>query len=481
MTTKVLITNIIWKHFYIILFLSFSMNYCQFGDQFSNIDSCFEEEEKLFLNNTICFNNILKFDQKKYQLNNFAKNENDDILIQFSEYKKDDKLSSSRLFYGLSKDGRYFFSNKSSYSIEFNVDIDEETFCENEFYYINEIKNSKSLFVSITPNKGNQYLFNINSYNSMVELFDLNNDNNNYFIWSFHKFFKLDPDDYFFPFDYELFEIKERLEYIIVFIPKIYVYYEIFNVSFMKRFSFQSFDSNAYKEIGLVTYQDYLDNKIINVFLMDDSKTLGVVYINETKIEEYNVNIPIRRRLSDYKINLKFYNSNLKPLSYIKDVELTGEFNEHYQSQDLVIKSLYLNILNKPFVFFVYYVYNSYCFLFLMFNVNLEDFNDKENIISPFHWPLLKEVSSYFDIEKSPNDFIKIKDNQVAFMFVVQQNSIKLEIILIDIDIDLYSREYSINLMNYFPNQIQGFRYNGYFSFSVTGNINNNIYIILII
>ena len=61
----------------------------------------------------------------------------------------------------------------------------------------------------------------------------------------------------------------------------------------MKRF--QSFDSNAYKEIGLVTYQDYLDNKIINVFLMDNPKTLGVVYMmNETSIEE---NFPRAHRL----------------------------------------------------------------------------------------------------------------------------------------------------------------------------------------
>jgi len=39
---------------------------------------------------------------------------------------------------------------------------------------------------------------------------------------------------------------------------------------------------------------------------MDDSKTLGIVYINET----INANIGERRRLSEYKINLKFYNSN---------------------------------------------------------------------------------------------------------------------------------------------------------------------------
>ena len=55
----------------------------------------------------------------------------------------------------------------------------------------------------------------------MVELYDLNNDNNNYIIWSFHKFFNIDSDDYYFSFDYELFEIKDRAEYIIVCIPKI--------------------------------------------------------------------------------------------------------------------------------------------------------------------------------------------------------------------------------------------------------------------
>ena len=193
----------------------------------------------------------------------------------------------------------------------------------------------------------------------MVELFDLNNDNNNYFIWSFHKFFKLDPDDYFFPFDYELFEIKERDEYIIIFIPQIYIYGEILDISFMKKFRFQSFDTNAYEERGLVTYEDYLDNKIMNVFLMDDFQTLVVFYINETVREEDD--FPILARLlrlsqyeqrivsSDYKVykfNLKFYNSNLQSLSYIKDAELISDFFKYYQGEDLFIISLYINILD---------------------------------------------------------------------------------------------------------------------------------------
>ena len=121
---------------------------------FLNILSCIEEDPTI--SNKKCLNNNIRirFEQKKYQMNNFAKKENEDFLLQISEQKKYD---SSRLFYGLTNEGRYFFSNKSSYSDEFNVNIDEETFIDNEFYYLNPIKDSKNLFVSIknSTNKEN--------------------------------------------------------------------------------------------------------------------------------------------------------------------------------------------------------------------------------------------------------------------------------------------------------------------------------------
>ena len=215
-------------NFYLILFLSLSMNHCQRlleaaskviepeenRDPLSNIDACINGGGYLTINNKYCFNNVSIFNQKKYQINNFAKNINEDFTIQFSEDSNYGDETNFRLFYGLTNEGRYLFKNESSYSNEFNINIDEDTFYDNDFYYINPIKDSKNLFVNIknTPNKKYQYLFSINSYNSMVELYDLNKDNNNYIIWSFHKFFKLDPDDYFFPFDYELFEIKDRNE-----------------------------------------------------------------------------------------------------------------------------------------------------------------------------------------------------------------------------------------------------------------------------
>ena len=380
MKTKDLTINVIRKHSYIILFLSLSMIYCQeiLSDPFANIYSC--KENELSVNNKNCFNNILVFDQKKYQVNSFAKNKNGDILIQFSEQVKYDEHSFSRLFYGLTKEGKYFFSNKTSYSNEVNVDNDEEKFYNNTFYSLDSIINSKSLFVSIlnAPNKENQYLFSINSFNSMVELYDLNNDNNNYYIWSFQKFFNLDPDDYLFPFDYELFEIKEKNEYIIVFIPQINIYDGILDVSFMKRFRFQSFDENAYEERDSITYQDYLDSNILKVFLLDDLNILFVLsgkeycsgYINRRNefLSMVSDNTE-KRKLSfccetSFELNLTFYNVNLKHFSYIKDKEFSL-YNRIISDEKLFMKSLPLNILEEKVIIIIYYYNLLFLFLFI--------------------------------------------------------------------------------------------------------------------
>ena len=86
-------------NFYPILFLSLSISYCQrlleeapeeIHDPFSNINVCINDDDYLTLSNKYCFNNVSIFNQKKYQINNFAKNINEDFLIQFSEYSNYD-------------------------------------------------------------------------------------------------------------------------------------------------------------------------------------------------------------------------------------------------------------------------------------------------------------------------------------------------------------------------------------------------------
>jgi hypothetical protein len=220
------------------------------------------------LKNKDCFNNVIKFKHKKYLSNNFALSSNGDFITEFTEYTKYDELSYSRLFYGFTKEGRYFLSNQSSFTDEKNIDIDENEYNENELFYHHAMYNSKNFFVTMKnePTKKNQYLFGINAYNSMVELHDLNKTDNNYHIWSLKKFFNLNENEYYWPYEFELFELKKESAYIIAFIPTFEIYKEIGQLSFIKKFRFQSFDENAYKEINSVKYEDYIESRITNTF-----------------------------------------------------------------------------------------------------------------------------------------------------------------------------------------------------------------------
>ena len=190
--------------FFLIIFLStLTIFYCQVEG-----NNPFECDVLPYLNETQCFNNILIFDSRKYQAGNFAANKNGDILLQFSEFNED---YSSRLFYGFSKDMKKYFLNQTSFTKEIEIDINE-IIGEYGLYNPYGIYNSFNSFASINndPNKNNQYLFSINLYSSLVELYNLNNDNNTHYIWNLNNFFNLDEDIYFFPYDFSILELKKE-------------------------------------------------------------------------------------------------------------------------------------------------------------------------------------------------------------------------------------------------------------------------------
>ena len=123
--------------------------------------------------NNECFNNIIIFNDKEYRAGHFAKNKNGDMII---EYSKDD----SRLFYGLKKNGNYFFGDSPIKVIE-NINNDESLSSRYE---------SNNIFVSIQSdiNKEKEYLFSISSSQSITELHDLENDN--YIVRKTRKFYR---------------------------------------------------------------------------------------------------------------------------------------------------------------------------------------------------------------------------------------------------------------------------------------------------
>ena len=129
--------------FYMFLFL-FSPKYinCEENPEDFSISRC-----DAYMDNSItdeyCFNYPLIFKNKNYMVNHFAKNKNGDFVVEFTEYTEYAELSTSRIFYGLTKNGQYFFSNESSYTREYNIDIDEERFYENNFINLDGKYNSK--------------------------------------------------------------------------------------------------------------------------------------------------------------------------------------------------------------------------------------------------------------------------------------------------------------------------------------------------
>ena len=147
---------------------------------------------------------------------------------------------------------------------------------------------------------------------------------------------------------------------------------------FIRKFKFQSFDNNAYNEIKSITYFNYLNTKIINVFYMDDFENLFVFIYDENELkiicdqemksESGNggefaspvQHMEYRRRglfIQKYRIDI-----------YGKDLSFHGcmdviEFNFLY-NQLLYFKSIYLG---KNYVIFSYIVKNNYNSIF--FNV----------------------------------------------------------------------------------------------------------------
>ena len=289
-------------------------------------------------------NNIITLNHSKYKAGNFAKNKNGDLIIEFSS---EDEKYSKRLFYGMTKDGRYYFMNQTSYTQELNININE-IIDMYEYYNFFNIYDSKNLFVTVKnePNNKNQYLFSINSYYSIVELHNL--INNSYYLWNFNDFFNLNETEYFFPYETILFELKESKKdfpYLIVFIPKYQIDEDISDLNFIIKFRFKSFDEDTFEKIGTVDYSYYINRIIINILLMDDD--LGIlVVISYRESTKFYGSVERRRIVSseNYRIyfNLDFYRNNLQCINSkeMKGLDLVDLFDNDYGG--IFFKSIYL-------------------------------------------------------------------------------------------------------------------------------------------
>lgn len=138
----------------ILIFIQIPPCYFQSCNKYNNI-----------LENSQCFNNIIIIDSSFYRAGHFAKNKNGDIVAEYSTDK--DGLAHQRLFYCINKSGKYFYKEKDIVPINYNGQTYEGRY------------ESTNLFVAIHSdvNKTKEYLMSLSSYKTLIEIYDIENNN----------------------------------------------------------------------------------------------------------------------------------------------------------------------------------------------------------------------------------------------------------------------------------------------------------------
>ena len=179
--------------------------------KFHKSSSCITQDN---FNTKTCFNDIIKFSNKKYRAGHILTNTNNETIIMFS----DDSPGDSRLFYALKENGRGFYFDNETVIKEITLTSDQYYTQDNVNKPIIGRYESINEFVYLTDDtsRSKQYLFSVSSYYSLTELHDV--ENNKYQQWVTTDFFGLERYRYIFSYGFSLFEWKKSKVYFCVYI-----------------------------------------------------------------------------------------------------------------------------------------------------------------------------------------------------------------------------------------------------------------------
>ena len=367
-------SNELYHLFFIIfLLLNISEIYCEE----------IECKNNSVITNTNCFNELKFFNGKNYRSGHFAMNKKGDLIIEFSE-----ENTRRRLFYGLKSDGGYYFSNEEA---TYELDITPVKISDSEEYLARY--EAINLFVNLENDDTNEYLFSVSSFNSVVELHNLNSDNDTHYTWSAKNFFEL-AEDYILSFEYPLFEIKNTSTYILVLIPRKGSSCNDESDSYIiKKFKFTSYNTNGNQIIKTIVCNDNYFYRIISAFSMDDYNILVVFYV--AKINDNSGKYVIK--FYDYDLNEK---NNTISLS---------EPPSNSNKEGVFFKSLYLKEKYAAFIFFSNDGTQK-------LNFHLKELKTDDsgyNFDNKITWNI-NDIN--FIPESGLGDFVKINDRRLVFI-----------------------------------------------------------------
>ena len=323
------------------------------------------------------------------------------MIIEFSlDYESD-----SRLFYGLKKNGRYYFGSSVFKEIK-------ETSCLNDadacgYKGRNASTNLFVYFYSDT-NKSKQYLFIMSSGDSLVELIDIEN-NLEYFAWSSTNFFNLDKP--IFSYKFPLFEIDNSNTYITVFSESggYRDDLEIANDVTLQKFRIDSIGSNIQKQIlNSIKIDKCFSNRGVSAFRLEKRQIIIVMALINEVYNPYANND--REKNDNNNCSFYFYNDNLE---YLGRRFLFHNVEYIWEGWGLFLKGL----LVKDDYFAVAYFYQSYG-KSLTFNIRqYKGVDIEDDILINYN-----DFGIEFKSDVLSNELYKLDDNRLIFLTSYGEN-----------------------------------------------------------
>ena len=327
----------------------------------------------------------------KFRYMNFASYSNGDMVIESTCYPENNK----RMFYGLKRNGRPFFKDKSNNEMTpyYSIDVQTENFKKLEGV-------GTIIKLSSNENKGKEYYFSISKLECNAELFDFDND----------KVYTKYVDSFT--------SLKTLRSLRNVIIPlsdsnSPYIYISGFSALasdnwqrfFLQKHIFSSLNDfsniNTYNGEA-VQSTDSAYGYQISCFITND-KLIICFYLTTTNTQSYNI--------------VKYENdfTNVKIFSIQANIDDDHDFYKCIQLKDKV--GVYVYYLNKDNLFYP-------SFLFKEFDPSSQLFKD--------YLPSFELSKNNFLKNLLINDLIKLTESKIVFSSVIEGKEI-VYIVLIDI------------------------------------------------
>jgi len=329
---------------------------------------------------------IIEFKTHEYRAGHFAFDSNGNMII---EYSKDNY----RLFYGLKKDGKYFFGEKTpTKEIQINNNGGDAKRYE-----------SRNIFVKNNNDNTKNYLFSIGVDATVAELHDFDADQ--YIVKSTYDFL----GKYIFSYVFSILELENssQKEYLITYFSE--------RKYILQKFSFSDFSLSSSITIDQDPYVITYDNRLVCSCVIDN--LIALFYVNW-----------------EYKYAINIYNFELGWLNKNNEIIL-DQISGFPEGYGIFSKCYHLK---DKLIILIYFTSQSSNSLKLKIG-NINSDNSFANILN-------KELNEFnFKTNDLLNDFVKINEERFIFVGLPSTDSRHLSILLID----LYNNYNNMKIRSY--------------------------------